>query len=425
MNKKILIVSGTPFRNDTNTGKTFVQLFKDFSKEELYQLYFSVQIPSVDFCKSYYQINEFQLLKSFLGVFSHLAGREVKPIFSEQSTLPKKVPDKLLVQKEKLLSKIIRESIWTFSYYRNKQLKKWLDMVSPDLIFTILPDTKKTARIVSWIAQRFDCPVTVFVTDDYYHDPMQSRHLLRRAYYRSLQKSIDYMVTYATRIVGCSDVAAKEFGEKYYLPYETFLTPAKSEYCALPINPQLQVQPIIFRYFGNLALGRWEVLRELGFIIAKINESIQHVLLEVYSPVTDEQIINELNIENGCVFKGFVTGETYMKLLAESNVVVHVESFSPDMIRRTRLSISTKIADYLGAGKCILAIGDSELASIAHIKDVAYTVNCLSELEKAVNTLIDDAGLRVSLQNQARKLAYEKHSSVKIAKRVRETLEQE
>jgi hypothetical protein len=132
-----------------------------------------------------------------------------------------------------------------------------------------------------------------------------------------------------------------------------------------------------------------------------------------------------LNIENGCVFKGFVTGETYMKLLAESNVVVHVESFSPDMIRRTRLSISTKIADYLGAGKCILAIGDSELASIAHIKDVAYTVNCLSELEKAVNTLIDDAGLRVSLQNQARKLAYEKHSSVKIAKRVRETLEQE
>ncbi len=52
-----------------------------------------------------------------------------------------------------------------------------------------------------------------------------------------------------------------------------------------------------------------------------------------------------------------------MALFQDAGVVVHVESFDESMVRRTWVSVPTKIADYLGAGKCILAIGSKELVS--------------------------------------------------------------
>lgn len=70
------------------------------------------------------------------------------------------------------------------------------------------------------------------------------------------------------------------------------------------------------------------------------------------------------------------------------------------MIRRTRVSVSTRIADYLGVRKCILAIGSKEQASIDHIKDATYVVDSLDSLRDKVTNLISDAVLREEKQKK-------------------------
>jgi hypothetical protein len=232
------------------------------------------------------------------------------------------------------------------------------------------------------------------------------------------------MARHVRFVIGCSELAAAEFGNKYHVPYEAVLTPSSSEYLKLPIHNQKNRKPIVFRYFGNLGLERWKPLVELGRTIAAYNHDEQKAMLEVYSNLAYPDAIAQLEIPHGCQFKGWVYGEEYMNLLQDADVAVHVESFSEEMCRRTRLSISTKIADYLGAGKCILAIGRSELASIQHIKNVSVTVNELSDLSKKVALLIDNPLLRSCLSQEARELAHKQHDIATISSRVKTILKQ-
>lgn len=149
---------------------------------------------------------------------------------------------------------------------------------------------------------------------------------------------------------------------------------------------------------------------QLGEKIKIINEHEQRALLEVYSPSTDPSLNEILNIPGASVFKGFVTGDEYTDTLKKADVVVHVESFDECNIRRTWISISTKIADYLGAGKCILAIGPEKLASISHISDCSCVVSDPGELYKRIDELIRSPQMREEYQEKARRKAIDLHS---------------
>ena len=58
-----------------------------------------------------------------------------------------------------------------------------------------------------------------------------------------------------------------------------------------------------------------------------------------------------------------------MKKNNEADILLHVESFNEKMKKYTRLSISTKIPEYLASKRLIIAIGPVDIASIEYLKD--------------------------------------------------------
>ena len=406
-------------RNDTNLGKTLDTMFSGYGPENLAQLYFSIETPNINTCGSYWQVFEYQLLNSFLGFAASRCGKAPEVKFN--SAKPEKMPDALTRHRTGNFTLFGREMLWRMSHWKNRRFCAWLAQIQPEHIFAVMSDSGERADSIRWIAEKCHCPVTLFITDDYYHDETQSENLLRKAFFRDKQKRIRRMaVQCCDRVIGCSELASREFGELFGLPYETIYTPSRNDLLELPLKNQKNGDCIVFRYFGNLGLERWRSLKLLGETIRNINESCgeKKAFLEVYSSFTDKSITEELNIENGSAFKGFVTGKQFTDLLAGADVAVHVESFLPDMIRRTRLSISTKIADYLGSGKCILAIGPEEVASMQHISQTACVVYAPEKLRGSVEKLIDSANLREEYQQKARAFAEEKHSLEQITAQV-------
>lgn len=422
--KKVLIISGTPIRTDTNIGKTFQVLFSNFNKNELVQLYFSPETPNKEVCSSYYRINEKQMLKSLFGFFVNKCGGEICPItHGKNSVQPEKNALILTKFKSNSLIRWGREIVWNFTNWKNKNFIKWLEKEKPNVIFSIMQDVNGATEAVIWIAKKYNIPVVLFVTDDYYNDGEQSNNLIRKLYYKKRQNLNRELAKYCTAIIGCSEKAANYFSTVLNIAKkEVIYTPSADVYLTMPYHKHDNQDIIKIRYFGNLGLGRWEILRELGIVIQKINKKGKKAILEVYSSVTDPNIIKALTLENGCEYKGWVYGEKYLSLLQEADIAVHVESFDEAMIRRTWVSISTKIADYLGAGKCILAIGSKELASIDHIKDVACIVDNLNILEEKLFKLINDIELREKNQEKARVLALKFHNREKICEKVKNIL---
>lgn len=408
-NKNILVISGVPFRNDTNLGKTLCTLFSKVPKENLVQIYFSPLKPNVDVCKTYYQIDERQLLKSIFGLQRKKCGKIYKGGIDDKG-LSVKQAYKVAHIKDNTSLIMARDIIWKLYNWKNKCLKCWLDDFSPEAIFFILPDNVKNAKFAKWVSERYNAPVVLFVTDDYYHDNGSNKSLYIRNRYKKLQKAVLNLGPRISKVVGCSKMASEEFGSILNAPFETILTPADKRFLAFPLKEQSPEGEVVLRYFGNLGLNRWLILEKIGHALSNLRKKGCKAHLEIFSNISDEERIKRLNIDDACFYKGWIQGEDFDKALQSTDIAIHVESFDEYMCKRTRLSVSTKIADYLGAGKCILAVGPLELASIQHLQDVACTISDLNNCESIIENLIKSPERRIKMQVESRNKAVAEHN---------------
>lgn len=426
--KNVLMITGTTLRNDTNSGKTLIALFNKFNAEDLSQLYFSIEKPNVTVCKSYYQVNDWMLLNSGLGLFPQKCGMiYCKDDIDTNDNKPEVTPASLKKHSKKTIMLISRNVLWSVSRWRNQRFKNWIDNNAPSTIFTILSGNYNLVKTTLDIAKKYNCKVVMFVSDDFYNDYSNSKSILRKLHYKRIHKINRQLSDYLYKVIGCSEQAAKEFGELFNCPYEALFTPCNQTLLDLPYKDQYQGEIITLRYFGGVGLERWKVLRSLAEEIRNYNTSrggTKEAILEIYSSVNDKEIIASLSLEKGCVFKGWVSGNEFLKLLSDASIAVHVESFSEEMIRRTRLSVSTKITDYLGAGKCIFAIGDKQLASINHLQGVASVATSTEEIGSVLFSLLTNSEMRTIYQKKARSFAIEKHDADKIGDRMIEIMQE-
>lgn len=424
MKKKILIITGTPMRNDTNIGKTLKAFFSNFDDFELHQLYFSPESPNLNICKSYYQICEKELLKNRLGLFNDSCGNIIK---KEDVNLFLKKPEMnnyfLKKRKNNIGIKIGRELIWNISHWKNKRLKNWIDEIKPDVIFTIMQDVNAITQFITTVSSCHKIPVIMFVTDDYFNDFIISKNPVRKLYYFRRKKLNSQLAKNIKYLIGCSDKATHYFKEQLKIKnYCTFYTPSNPEYWQLKNQQKKENDIIQIRYFGNLGIGRDKILREIGKALQKLNSDGMKAKLEIYSSVTDKEIIQSLNVVNGSEFKGWTYGKEYIDLLQKSDIVVHVESFDVEMIKRTWVSVSTKISDYLGAGKCILVVGPPNLASIEHLQNAACVVTDISKLLPALSKVIEDKEYRKQLEIKSRSLSKIEHNAEIINQQLKDVI---
>ena len=203
---------------------------------------------------------------------------------------------------------------------------------------------------------------------------------------------------------------------------KTIYTPSSPNVLTLPYKEISEKKPLKIRFFGNLGLGRWQVLQKIALALSELNEGSFKAKLEVYSSSSDSNIINALSIPNACSFMGWTYGAEYLYLLQDADIVVHAESFMPENIKKTWMSVSTKIADYLGAGKCILAVGPSEIASISHLRNVSFIIDNIKNLKDELYKLISDYDIRQDLHIKAREFANKEHNSKIIDLKIKESI---
>ena len=100
---------------------------------------------------------------------------------------------------------------------------------------------------------------------------------------------------------------------------------------------------------------------------------------------------------------GSVSSIEVLKIQQDADVLVHVESFSKQSVFETKMSFSTKLVDYMMAGKIIFAIGPMEVNSLETLRNhnLAITACCDDEVKKQVlaikNGEVDTKSLTASI----------------------------
>jgi len=386
---KVLIISAFGMDSDLATDITLRSYFTQWPKEK-------ILILTTSFVK-----NEFaETIIIGDDVFSKLRTRLIS-LFGRNGLIQKSVlpSSSLGITKNRI---DIKQNLFGIgSSYRdlfdlrlNRQSLKRVDDFKPEIIYTILGN-RRLVRLVYNISVRFDINIVPHFMDDWISTIYRGNYLLaipRSLFFHSFSK----MMGRAQYGLGISqkmcNVYSKKFDKKFIPLMNTIDFTLFSSMKKIKEN---RLRTYVFMYFGGLHLNRWKTLRAFSLVLDEVSTSIQADLqLIIYTKNADVVTYSpKFKTKNVAIYPAIIHKEACLEM-KKANFLLHVESFDKDVIQYTKLSISTKIPEYLASETQICAIGPRNIASMEYLRDnnCGFIANSLviSDLKNMISEAIEN-----------------------------------
>lgn len=389
--RRVLIISNNVLSSKNNNGKTLLSFFKEHPKSHLAQLYFSSEELEGDYVSTSYRVSDKDVLRSVFS-YNKKAGiqleyiKEINESYNKGFSLVKEVG-----VKNSNLVRLLREAVWKISAINHQSLSRWLSEFSPDVIFFCAGDSLFAYDIYQTVCEVLpEAKRVVYITDDYVL-PIKTFNfalLLRRRLVLSKMKKA---VTDSNVFVTISDEMRSEY--KKLFNKDSILAFNMSKNLKLEGFVKTERSDLVLVYAGGLHFKRWETLAALAKALSEFNRlNNRQVSLEIYSNQNiSANILNCMEVQGVSKFCGGLDESGVQYALNNADILVHAESFEKECIDSTRLSISTKIAEYISVGTKILAIGPSSIASMRFLDGHVVCVNDLRELGAKLDYLLSNS----------------------------------
>lgn len=359
---RVLIVTVNPLSTTSNNGKTYASFFKGYPKEHLAQLYFHREIPTSDVCENYYKISDEDRINNFLGRSENI-GRKIYREAKEERLIPENTNNKL---KKSSMVRFIRSLLWLSLDLKKNDVKSWLDKIDPEIIFFCGGNANYLYNNVLKLSQKYNAKIIYYITDDYVlpYFSFNIFNLINRIWTQNVFKK---MCRNSSLILTIGDKMTRVYKEKYGIESKKIMNLVEFKEIEIS-NKVLKNNDLKFVFTGGLHSNRWKTLSLIGRSLERIEKQGFRGNLEIYSQYQpEEKILKEINNKNYSKHCGSLDLEGVKKILNNADVLVHVESFDRSSQIITYLSVSTKIPEYMSSGKCILAIGPKDVASVEYL----------------------------------------------------------
>ena len=419
---KVLVVCCNPFSRERSNGMTMSNLFEGWPKDRLAQI-FVVTIttipPAYDVCERYWKISPVSCLMSLAGIRRNgaLTQREGTDLAEAHQKAPWWYRCLMYLNRRTrigVFAEPIRELLFTPSVLITRQLQLWIESFKPDVIYTMLGSLHMINLVMS-ISKEYSIPVVPHFTDDWpvtaYSGCVGGRWLLKRT-----QQSLARLLARSPVRLTIGDEMAEEYSRRYGGDFLAFMNCVDANLFRSAIERSPEHSVIKLVYMGGLLLNRWRSLSLIGTCLEGLRaEGINAELLIYTSPESIRSFRTLLDRPPVMRLAGWVKNSDVPRIIEASDIMIHVESFDKSITKYTRFSMSTKIPECLMAGRCILAFGPMELASMRYIYDarVGLTVGEQDPdlLRDGLRRYLRNSDLRQDCGRRAREVALQRHEA--------------
>lgn len=417
---RVLVISHNVFSETNNMGKTLLSYFKDFSPEEVAEFYIQDKLPqNATVANRYFRVTDKDALKSVFG-------KRVGTSFCITQSSPEITPNsqglsesiRQFGRKRSASAFFMRNTVWSLSHWKTKRLRNWISEFNPDVLFFMSGDYTFMYKIALTIQRWTQKPLVVCCVDDYYLHNRNEKSFFGRILHRSFMRTVKQVMEKSYSILTISDSMGKDYHQLFNKPCYTLHTSAVKNASECN-NTGRQVA-----YFGNLGFRRFEQLVAIGKAIKNIGiDGIN--CIDVYSSEKNLNNLVGLSEQNGVRFHGEISASEVSVKMKECMAVIHTESFDPEIQKIIKYSVSTKIADSLMNGPCIIAYGPENVASFDYLisNDAAYPILKACDLNKGLQEILTDSNRRKKIVSNARKLAEANHNGEVNSQRFRKWLQ--
>lgn len=405
---KILVISNNAFSQTRNNGKTLASFFNEIPANMVAQLYFFNENPDSNKFKNYYRITDIEMLKSLF-----IKDKPGRKIFNKKIELNTDNKNRINFINKYNIFRIVREMVWKLGKWNTSELNEWLDEFNPEVIFFCAGDSIFAYKIVEYIKKKYKTKVVVYITDDYVlkRKTISPFWWVRRNYiHKEMLKTVQASDLFITISSEMKSTYKKIFNKDSIIA----MNMSDSMLDGRLVTTMREKENIRLVYTGGLNFNRYKTLRILGKTIEKFNKNSvdKKVYLEIYSGIDPgEKIIKKLDIINASKYCGSLDATSLKMVLNNSDILVHVESFSNNSIESTRLSISTKISEYLSLSKPILAVGPPGIASMKYLSDSAFCITDLKKIDSEFERFINDKEMQSNISIAAGTMYQNNHTN--------------
>jgi hypothetical protein len=364
---KILIIGAYTFEGDDATTITLRNLFENWDAKNI--AFIHVMAETIQ-KKSKYSV--FTLTKF---IFGNIKINETKKSFINSVRASRSLMAGVQgVTKTSSLKISFLNTIHTFlaahkaliPYKYSKELDDFVKQYQPDIIYSPMADIR-IMQIINKISGKYKIPVIPHFMDDWQNTMYSQNSLLffPRHILLSKLKKIIQRSSFGFTI---SQKMANEYSSKFNIPFYPFMNCVSDPFTDIKTKNRQISKPIKLCYSGGLHLNRALSLEVLCEVLKTMNTNNDFELSIFTKPADWELSRDALRRFDFVKYMGFVDPEEISGRLSTQDILVHVESFDPKIIKYTRLSISTKIPEYLSLAKPIIAIGPPDIASIEYLR---------------------------------------------------------
>ena len=410
---KVLVISTNAWRDNTGIN-TLIEFFKCWDSKRLAQIYTKSALPNTSICNRFFQISETSVLKS---VFNRriVTGKEVKNqeiVSTKEAVQEQKLYASYKGKRIRAVMSAMREFVWWFGKWHTKELDRFIDDFNADVLYIPIYPTIYMGRIQKYIIQHTGKPVVSYLADDNYTYKSVGKNPAALIHRFILRKYVKFIVEHSSRLMVIAPKQKEEYDRIFGVNSVVMTKGIDFE----PFKPYELNHPIKMVYTGKLIIGRWNSLAAIAEALGKINQGGTKIQLDIYTTdaLSDEQ--NRALNRNGCSVKGALTLAQVKKVQEQADILIFVESLEKKYRYTARLSFSTKITDYLRSGKCILAIGDKDIAPIDYFNryDSAMTASSYEEIPKRLEELVSNPQLIKEYARKGYNCGVEHHERSKM-----------
>jgi len=247
------------------------------------------------------------------------------------------------------------------------------------------------------IYRKFKKPIIVHILDDY-PATLGKDTLLPKFYNYLINKDLKLLLKISYKRFAISELMANEYNTRFGGNWDYFHNPINFEFW----NKHRKIDytaniPFIILYSGRLSDGIGECIKKVAECIDELNEQeFLNIQLKIQSRQNPEWIYKYKNI----IYSNYIDYDLLPDLFSSSDLLLLPYDFNGYGYQYIRLSMPTKVSEYLASATPVLAISPDSTALVSYLKkhNIGYIVT--DETNEVVKSSIRELYFNKNLREE-------------------------
>ena len=365
---KILII-GHSFNEKNGLGITLTNLFKEWPKNKIAVISDDIDLNFCENnrpCFSYVNVNNIDFIKNSNTNFK-----------------------KIIINK---LKKILRPIYYKFGFEEfnfndkiNEQIKKTIDVFEPDFYFTCL-GSLNSIKFINRLLVYKEKKLVIYIVDDWPNTKFENR-VFRNYWKKRYNLQFKELLSKTTiRFSICQSMT-----DSYWVKYGYYFIPFHNPIDILKwnsINYKSKYENGItsILYIGKINRETKKCILDMCKVVSLLSKNAKmQIIFDIYTP-DYERYKKKFEKFSYCKLYKSVSQELVPYLLRSYSILFLPIDFSPISVRYARLSMPTKLTEYLISGIPIFLYCSKELALFEYLSKNQCAYFCSKSGIKAMQT---------------------------------------